>query len=138
MTDPGHSKGWGKGEAMRSRALQVCPTPGCPTLTPSGRCADCTARAKRRRRTSAQKGYDARWYRTQRAYLRANPYCECEEHSAQPWIMRPRATEVHHRDGLGPLGPRGHDWANLMALTKSCHSRITAREQPGGWNDRGE
>lgn len=50
--------------------------------------------------------------------------------------LRPPATEVDHVDGLGPLGPRGHDWSNLRALTKRCHSRVTARNQPGGWNAR--
>jgi 5-methylcytosine-specific restriction protein A len=45
-----------------------------------------------------------------------------------PALFRPRATEVDHVDGLGPLGPRGHDWANLQALTKAHHSRKTGRE----------
>lgn len=121
---------------MARKALQVCPTPGCPTLTRAGRCTGCQRTARSRRRTSSQAGYDARWYRTRAAYLKVHQFCECEQHSEQPWIIRPRATEVHHRDGLGPLGPRGHDWANLMALTKACHSRITALEQPGGWNNR--
>lgn len=122
---------------MTRRTLQVCPTPGCPTLTTSGRCQPCTREARSRRPSSAAKGYGSRWYRTRRAYLQANEFCECDEHSKLPWILRPRATEVHHRDGLGPNGPRGFDWSNLQALTKSCHSKITAAEQPGGWNDRG-
>lgn len=53
-----------------------------------------------------------------------------------PMVMRTWATEVHHRDGLGPLGSRGHDFDNLQALTHACHSRITAINQPGGWNQR--
>ncbi|GHC28901.1 restriction endonuclease [Streptomyces vinaceusdrappus] len=120
------------------RALQVCPTPGCPTLTPQGRCEDCQRKAGRQRPSAASKGYDARWVRTRAAYLRAHPLCECEECEAMPALLRPRATEVNHRDGLGPLGPRGHDWANLQAMTKAHHSRETARHQPGGWNDRTE
>lgn len=122
---------------MPPKAFQVCPTPGCPTLTAQGRCEDCKSAALRRRRPDTAKGYDARWQRTRAAFLREHPLCECEEHSTQPWIIRPRATEVHHIDGLGPLGPRGFDWSNLRALTKRCHSRITALEQPAGWNDRG-
>ncbi|MGH3887921.1 MAG: hypothetical protein ACRDSZ_15395 [Pseudonocardiaceae bacterium] len=27
-------------------------------------------------------------------------------------------------------------WSNLRAMTKAHHSRRTARDQPGGWNDR--
>ncbi|MFD7990747.1 HNH endonuclease [Streptomyces mexicanus] len=121
---------------MPRRAMQVCPTPGCPELTTGGRCAACASKAAHRRPSPTAKGYDARWERTRRAYLRTHPYCECDECEALPPLLRPRATEVNHRDGLGPLGPRGHDWANLQAMTHAHHSRHTAREQPGGWNDR--
>lgn len=117
-------------------ALAVCPTPGCPTLTPRGRCPTCTRAARRGRGSARARGYDQEWERTQRAYLEAHPYCECDECMVLPEIMRPWATEVHHRDGLGPNGPRGHDWSNLMSATRAHHSRITAREQPGGWADR--
>lgn len=121
---------------MPRRARQVCPTPGCPTLTDSGRCDRCQQRASSGRRGATAQGYDARWQRTRAAYLREHPYCECPECMALPALVRPLATEVNHRDGLGPLGPRGHDWTNLQAMTKSHHSRETARHQPGGWNDR--
>ena len=121
---------------MPRRALQVCPTPGCPTLTQGGRCERCEQRASRARRSSTAQGYDARWQRTRSAYLREHPLCECDECEELPALLRPRATEVNHRDGLDPLGPRGHDWTNLQAMTKAHHSRHTAREQPGGWNDR--
>lgn len=120
------------------RALQTCSTPGCPTLTRSGRCPTCQARATQGRPTPRTKGYGRRWERTRARYLSEHPYCECDDCLLLPWILRPRATEVHHKDGLGPLGPRGHDWSNLRAMTKSHHSRVTAREQPGGWNDREE
>jgi 5-methylcytosine-specific restriction protein A len=120
----------------RRRALQVCPTPGCPTLTPAGRCAACQAKASQGRGSARAKGYDARWDSTRAAYLREHPYCACGECMAMPVLLRPLATEVNHIDGLGPHGPRGHDWSNLQAMTKAHHSRHTAREQPGGWNDR--
>ncbi|WP_431772195.1 HNH endonuclease [Streptomyces cucumeris] len=121
---------------MPRRAMQVCPTPGCPELTVSGRCETCQTKASRDRGSARAKGYDARWQRTRAAYLLVHPYCECDDCEQQPELLRPRATEVNHRDGLGPLGPRGHDWANLQAMTKAHHSRHTAREQPGGWNGR--
>lgn len=119
------------------QALQVCPTPGCPTLTLGGRCPDCTQQASKGRGSARAKGYDARWERTKRAYLQAFPWCECDDCLALPPILRPWASEVDHRDGLGPNGPRGHDWSNLRSMTKACHSKRTARDQPGGWNDRG-
>lgn len=121
------------------RALSVCPTPGCPELTAGGRCEACTAKAaaQRRRRPHTRSYGSTAWSRTRRAYLREHPYCECDECLALPAVMRPQATEVDHIDGLGPLGPRGHDWTNLRSMTKAHHSRETARSQPGGWNDRG-
>ena len=119
-------------------ARSVCSTPGCPELVyPAGRCADCKARASSQRRGPQRSGYDAAWRRTRLAYLRAHPLCECEACTAVPAPLRERASEVDHIDGLGPLGPRGHDWSNLRAMTKACHSRATAQAQPGGWNDRG-
>lgn len=85
------------------------------------------------RPTAAARGYNAKWNRTRRRYLRAHPLCECDD----PSCNLP-ATEVHHRDGLGPLGPRGHDPTNLRALTHNCHAKLTAREQPGGWAPKGK
>jgi len=121
---------------MARRALSVCPSPGCPVLTPGGRCSDCKARAQAMRRGSSRSGYGVAWQRTRRAFLREHPWCECDECMTLSPLLRPPATEVNHIDGLGPLGPRGHDWSNMQAMTKAHHSRVTAREQPGGWNDR--
>jgi 5-methylcytosine-specific restriction protein A len=119
------------------RANSVCTTPGCPTITQGGRCAACTALVRARRPKTARRGYGARWQAVRASYLRAHPLCECADCEAIPAPLRPVAREVDHIDGLGPLGPRGYDWTNLRAMTKACHSRATARAQPGGWNDRG-
>lgn len=121
----------------RGKALSVCTTPGCPELTSGGRCAAHQQAARKRRGSMRVKGYDAKWERTRKAYLRANPYCECRDCLRLPYIMRPTATEVDHIDGLGPHGPRGHGWSNLRSMTHAHHARHTARTQPGGWNDRG-
>lgn len=119
-------------------ARSVCSTPGCPALVfPSGRCDDCKAKASALRSPRKNRGRNTRWQRESKRYLQAHPYCECDECADVPMPLRPAATEVDHVDGLGPLGPRGYDWDNLRAMTKSHHSRETARAQPGGWNDRG-
>lgn len=118
------------------RALSVCATPGCPELTPRGRCQECQTKAQRNRRSNKAQGRDSRWYRESARYLREHPYCECDECLQVPELLRPRAEVVDHIDGLGPLGPRGFDWTNLRAMTRSHHSRHTAYAQPGGWNDR--
>jgi 5-methylcytosine-specific restriction protein A len=100
-------------------ALRVCPVPGCPILTHGGPCEAhrlARARARDRARPSRhERGYGQRWRQVRGRFLKAHPTCER--------CGRP-ATEAHHRDGLGPLGPMGYTWANLQALCKSCHSRI--------------
>lgn len=117
------------------RAPKPCSgSPTCPNEVEPGtsRCKDhqrARRRASDRRRPSARaRGYDSRWERKRRSYLRTHPLCECG-------CGRP-ADDVHHLDGLGPTGPRGFEDSNLQALFHDCHSRITAREQPGGFNAR--
>lgn len=113
--------------------MAVCSEPGCPELVDrSGPCDSCRRERRRtsdRRRPSARaRGYDAEWQRTRADYLAANPWCEDETGCLEP------ATDVDHKDGQGPSGPRGHDWNNLRSLCHSHHSKRTARDQPGGWN----
>lgn len=119
--------------------VQVCTTHGCPCQTWGGRCPACkkAARSKRAAKERRNGHSDPHWKRFARRYLELSPYCECSECAEQPRIMRPAATQVHHIDGLGPNGPHGYSPENLMRVAARCHSRITAAEQPGGWNDRG-
>lgn len=83
-------------------------------------------RRKDSRPSSTARGYDRKWEQTRTRYLSEHSQCECG-------CGRP-ATDVHHLDGLGPLGPLGHDPRNLEALAHGCHSQRTATEQPAGWN----
>ncbi len=113
-------------------ALRICVEPGCPELTDSTRCErhrKAKRRAQDRRRPTANaRGYDARWQRTRAEHLRLHPMCMDPEGCIQP------ATDVDHIDGLGPLGPRGHDHENLRSLCAHHHHVRTAKDQPGGWN----
>ncbi|QEG26520.1 HNH endonuclease [Gemmata obscuriglobus] len=86
------------------------------------------------RPSAAKRGYDGRWNRTRAVKLARNPLCEdCDERG-----LTCGATEVDHIDGLGPLGPKGHDLDNLRSLCKPCHSRKTVREDGGlGRNAKG-
>ena len=118
----------GKGRRCTERAVK------------RGLCQGCYLERQReydaRRETAAGRGYDAEWQATRAAYLAEHPTCECDDHLKLPAWRRPAAEDVDHRDGLGPRGPRGHDWSNLRAMTHECHSRRTARDQPGGWARR--
>jgi 5-methylcytosine-specific restriction protein A len=95
-------------------ALTVCMQPGCPALVAHRWC-------ERHRRLSPRlKGYGSAWERTRRRFLAGHPRCaRCPA----------PAVHVHHVDGRGPLGPRGHDPANLLALCQSCHNRQTALDR---------
>ena len=100
----------------------------CGRISDEPRCPAHQRKAPRkpdnRRPNSRQRGYDAKWEATRAAYLSEHPRCACG--------CGAEATDVHHLDGLGPLGPRGHDPDNLQALSHSCHSRQTARDR-GYW-----
>jgi 5-methylcytosine-specific restriction enzyme A len=115
------------------RASKICPECRDPHRAGSSLCPDCHTQKRRKqdrqRPTAAQRGYDAHWRRTRAAYLANHPRCE------QPGCGLP-AVDVNHLDGLGPRGPRGHDFTNLEALCHPHHSQHTARAQPGGWNAR--
>jgi 5-methylcytosine-specific restriction enzyme A len=93
------------------RLMQRCGAPGCPAVQAEPYCPEHTPRPAWRRGSR-------RWERVSRAYRAKHPTCEeagCERPSAH----------VHHLDGLGPQGPLGFDWANLMALCPSHHAKRT-------------
>lgn len=108
---------------------RACAEPGCPHLTRRGRRCPEHARAYERARGSAA----ARWQAASAAYLAANPRCVCGPDCCPDGCDRP-VTDVHHLDGLGPLGPRGYDPTNWASLAHDCHARVTVREHGGfGW-----
>lgn len=88
----------------------------CGTLSETSRCPT------HHRGNSHQRGYDTKWRRTRGRYLAAHPVCQRSGCTAP-------AVEVHHVDGLGPLGPNGHRDSNLCGYCKPHHSQITARGQ---------
>jgi len=106
----------------------VCNKPGCPTLTTTRHCPAHTQQQRRvsdsRRPNSRARGYDAKWEATRADHLTLEPWCQ------HPHCTRP-ATDVDHIDGLGPLGPRGHDHDNLQSLCHPHHSAKTARHDGG-------
>lgn len=103
---------------------------GCGRISKGRYCESCAAqianrrqRSERQRGSAAARGYGHRWRRTRARFLAAHPVCAIDGCSEL-------ATDAHHLDGLGPLGPDGHNEANLQALCHSHHSAITA----GGMN----
>lgn len=68
----------------------------------------------------SNKRYGRSWKRIRDRYIKAHPLCEeCDRNGRIQ-----AAEEVHHILPLSKGG--GNEKSNLMALCKSCHSRITA------------
>lgn len=110
-----------------------CAFPGCPELIEHGK-THCYAheRAAQReynrykRDPNSNARYGRRWREIRQRFVSENPLCE---ECAKEGRLTP-AEEVHH---IIPMSHGGtHDWNNLMALCKSCHSRITAKDG-GRW-----
>lgn len=116
------------------RALKVCSTVGCPTLTAVGRCDACRAKAEQARGTRTQRGYTNAWLRISERYLARHPLCV---------VRRPGCTLVatvsdHYpvsRRDLVAQGVRDPDADHrLRPVCAQCHGRETAVYQPGGWH----
>ena len=102
-----------------------CSYPGCPELTDGRFCEQHAKEESKRyeqydRDPAIHKRYGHAWKRIRDRYIAAHPLCEqCKKEGR----ITP-AEEVHH---ILPLSHGGtHSEDNLMALCKSCHSRITA------------
>ncbi|MFF1281063.1 holin [Streptomyces sp. NPDC058299] len=124
----------------RRRALTVCSVPGCPALTPAGRCPEHRAEADRQRGSARQRGYDSEHERRFRQpVLQRDLRCVCTAYGhghvgpcgqptvhADHWPMSRRELVAAGLDPNDPDHGRG--------LCGRCHSSETAKHQPGGWN----
>lgn len=102
---------------MRLKASRVCNVPGCPDFVVyRGRCDE----HRPQRGSMRAAGYGGKWEKTRAEFLKGMDFCnDCGSRER---------LQVHHIDGLGPKGPRGHDPFNLETLCHSCHSRRTRAE----------
>ncbi len=76
---------------------------------------------------ATKKRYGYAWEKIRKAYVMKHPFCE-------ECFNEGRLTKVEHVHHLKPLAEGGtNDEENLMALCKSCHSRIhlKARQDKG-------
>ena len=112
---------------MPKKTKRPCRYSGCANLTDdsSGYCGEHKAVAARHydkylRWYDHNKRYGWQWRKVRALFLTANPFCEMCKQSGK----LVDATEVHH---IKPISEGGSltDPNNLMALCKSCHSRIT-------------
>jgi len=113
-----------------------CSYPGCPELTYGRFCEQHAKEESKRyekydRDPAIRKRYGRAWKRIRDRYISIHPLCEqcMKEGRITP------AEEVHHVLPLSHGGTHSED--NLMALCKSCHSRITA-EMGDRWNKKAQ
>lgn len=113
---------------MPVRAGRPCSWQGCPEIV-RGDQRYCTAHLQQTRKaqddqrgSAAERGYDARWRRLRRMYLRKHPLCvEC-----QGLGFVTQATDVDH---IIPRNAGGTDAeSNLQGLCHRHHSAKTLRE----------
>ena len=103
-----------------------CAHPGCLRLVPRGKkyCDAHIPLHPEAIRSAASRGYDRKWQRASKAYLRKHPLCaECERNGQ--FVV---ATVVDH---IVPHRGDQHlfwDENNWRPLCKSCHDRKTGRE----------
>lgn len=116
---------------MTRRARTVCTVPGCPALADRGRCPAHQRQAEQARGTARQRGYGTRHEQQFRAAVLArDPVCVlCRTAPARHADHHPRSRRDLAAAGLDPDDPQ-----HGRGLCGPCHSRETAREQPGGWH----
>lgn len=119
---------------MPTRAPRRCTTPGCARtpLPGTAKCHPCTR--PRARPSAAAQGYNAEHRNRFRAgVLARDPVCvlcrSAPSEHADHWPLSKRELIERGLDDNDPRRGRG--------LCPPCHSRETAKHQPGGWNQAG-
>jgi 5-methylcytosine-specific restriction protein A len=84
-------------------------------------------REDKARKTAPERGYDARWTKARKFFLKRHPFCELCMQTGRTT----KATVVHHV--IDHKGNQELFWddRNWMALCKRCHDRLTAKTS--GW-----
>ena len=109
---------------MPKKPKRPCSSPGCARLVDGQYCDEHKQTAERQynrylRNPDTNKRYGRAWKKLRARFLLQHPLCE---HCEKEGRLTP-AQEVHH---ILPLANGGtNDQSNLLALCKSCHSKIT-------------
>lgn len=114
-----------------SRPRRLCRSPGCKNLVPTGTGGLCDTHKQEqqrhydeRRGSASERGYNHRWNKARKMFLRENPLCEnCLKQNKTEV-----ATEVDHK-----IPHKGNynlfwDQNNWQSLCSTCHKQKTARE----------
>ncbi len=116
---------------MGHAPLRPCTAPGCHERVAGGRCQR-HARLAGRQRDTWTHLYGREWPRLRLEYLAAHPWCRLCARMATVADHHPKGIRLLRKAGV----PDPHAEHRLRALCHDCHSRETARREPGGWNAR--
>ena len=109
---------------MPNKPKHPCRYPSCPILIPAGQRFCHAHQDVDRRMSAAKRGYNSRWRKLSKLYLKEHPLCVvCESHGRYT-----PATVVDHK-----VPHRGDtelfwDQSNWQALCKECHDYKTGKE----------
>jgi 5-methylcytosine-specific restriction enzyme A len=109
------------------------PCKGCGRATRGRLCDVCREKGmgRERRKTSAQRGYNAAWQRASKAFLRVHPLC------ADPYkVHGERAVAAECTDHIkAHKGDMTLFWDpnNWQPLCLACNSRKAVEEEGAGW-----
>lgn len=117
---------------MPSRHKQRCTAPGCTVAVVAGRC-DKHRRHHSQQRLTWTELYGPDWPRRRLEFLLKHPRCAlCPRQARIPDHYPTPLRRLIERNEVNP-----HHDRYLRPLCWPCHSRETARHQPGGFVTRG-
>jgi 5-methylcytosine-specific restriction protein A len=123
---------------MPIQASKPCRHHGCNALTREvgGYCKDhlrvVQQKVEQQRESSSARGYGYKWQQARIQFLREHPLCMCDDCQAGK-LRVTAATDVDHitpHKGDMKLFWNRNNW---QALSKSCHSKKTAKEDGRWW-----
>lgn len=122
---------------MSLRPKSVCRQSGCGVLVDiAGYCEKhLTLKRKshdERRASSSARGYDSRWQKASKTYLRSHPLCVTHQRDGVDEVATVVDHIVPHRGDQVLFWDR----SNWQALCKTCHDRKTSTED-GGFGRQG-
>ena len=123
-----------------SKPLRQCTHGGCRELTQNTKCPKHeTLEAKEsdsRRGTARERGYDSRWSKASRTYLRSHPICQCLECKANNKLTPATVVDhiIPHRGDMVLFW----DTSNWQSMSKRCHDRKTATHDGAFGHERRE
>lgn len=108
---------------MPNKPKRPCSYLGCPNLTDGQYCEQHATIARKQynkyeRAADINKKYGRAWKRIRDRYVMAHPLCEMCQKTGK---LVP-TEEVHHKLPISQGGTHARD--NLMALCRSCHTKI--------------